>query len=130
MLIFVKKSFLQQKKFMQNDIFRLQHMLESISKIEDFLDGFSSESELVSDDKTLSAVERQFEILGEAANYLSVELKEKHSEIPWHEINGLRNILAHKYFGINASVLWNAYLEDLPPLKKFLENYLKNHVKN
>lgn len=100
-------------------------MLDAITLIETFLSETENVANLLRDTKTLSAVERQFEIIGEAAYHLSETFKSVHPDIPWAEIQGLRHFLAHEYFGINASILWDAYLVDLPPLKKFLQTQLQ-----
>jgi uncharacterized protein with HEPN domain len=62
--------------------------------------------EFTSDSKTVDAVIRNFEIIGEAANRLPEEFKEIHSEIDWHRIRGFRNRIVHDYFGIDYTIVW------------------------
>lgn len=58
--------------------------------------------EFRSDAKTRSAVERQFEIIGEASRQLPGEYRDRYAQIPWRQISGMRNIIAHAYFGITS----------------------------
>lgn len=62
--------------------------------------------------------------IGEAANRLSDEYKEAHPDIPWHQIIGLRNTVAHAYGYIDLGILWETITEDFPPLKFFCEKEL------
>jgi uncharacterized protein with HEPN domain len=60
---------------------------------------------------------KQIEIIGEAANYISDETKEKFSEIQWRQITGLRHVLVHEYFGIDSRLIWQIIVDDIPSLK-------------
>lgn len=75
--------------------------------------------EFTSDSKTIDAVIRNFEIIGEAANRLTDEFKDKHPHIDWHRIRGFRNRIVHDYFGIDYSIVWQIKETFLPDL---LEN--------
>jgi uncharacterized protein with HEPN domain len=69
-----------------------------------------------------NATIKQIEIVGEACNHLSKELKLKYPELEWTQINGFRNISIHEYCGINLHIVWDVAKEDLPLLKvKFNE---------
>lgn len=74
---------------------------------------------------TTDAVVRNLEVIGEAARKLPSEVKEKSPEIEWHKIIGLRNILTHEYFGIDAQIVWDVIENKLEPLgvasKRLLE---------
>ena len=98
----------------------LQHILEAIKSIEDYLNGFDYET-FVKDKKTIDAVVRELEIIGEAANDLSDDFKKKHSEIPFREMADMRNVLIHEYFGVNAKIVWDTCKIDLPKLKEILK---------
>lgn len=63
-----------------------------------------------------SAVERQFEKMGEAARKVSVSLREQHPEISWREIVGLRNILTHRYYAVDDAQIWTIIRDKLPPV--------------
>ena len=58
------------------------------------------------------------QIVGEAANAVSVEFRQEHKEIPWKKIVAMRNLLVHQYFGIDLQEVWDTVQNDLPPLKK------------
>jgi uncharacterized protein with HEPN domain len=60
---------------------------------------------------------KQIEIIGEAANHISDETKEKFSEIQWRQITGLRHVLVHEYFGIDSRLIWQIIVDDIPSLK-------------
>lgn len=65
-----------------------------------------------------------FVIIGEAVARLTDELKEKESQIPWAKIKGLRNIVAHDYFGVDAEEVWQIIKNDLPELEKKIKTIL------
>ena len=69
---------------------------------------------------------KQLEIIGEAANHISQELKEDYQEIEWREIVGLRNILIHEYFGVDERVVWGIITKDIPNLKIHATKILKD----
>jgi uncharacterized protein with HEPN domain len=95
-------------------------MLDAIEKIEKYIQGISYE-EFQKKDFLVDAVIRQCEVLGEAANRLDHALVEKHPEIPWGLIIGMRNRLIHEYFGVKENIVWATCKEDLPALKKNLQ---------
>jgi uncharacterized protein with HEPN domain len=80
-------------------------ILESGQKILQYTAGLTLE-QFSADSKTVDAVIRNFEIIGEAANRLPEEFKETHPEIDWHKIRGFRNRIVHDYFGIDYSIVW------------------------
>ena len=93
----------------------VEDILESCHKIIDYTKGLTFE-EFLSDSKTVDAVIRNFEIIGEAANRLPEEFKETHTEIEWHRIRGFRNRIVHDYLGIDYSIVWQVkevYLSEL-----------------
>ena len=66
------------------------------------------------------------EIIGEASNHISAELKSKFSDIEWAQIVGMRNVFAHEYFGIDSSIVWEIIKNDIPELKEKVEHILKS----
>ena len=69
---------------------------------------------------------KQLEIIGEASNHLSVELKSKFSDIEWSQIVGMRNVFTHEYFGIDATLVWEIIKNDIPELKVSIEVIFKS----
>src|SRR3989344_9351687 len=110
---------MRQKWFMKDNSVYLNHILEAIAKIEKYIKGFDYDS-FESDDKTIDAVVRELEIVGEAAKHVSDSLKDEHPEIPWSKMMGIRNRLIHEYFGVNKKIIWETCETDLPALKKLI----------
>ncbi len=106
------------------DIERVDHMIESINKIFSYTKDLGYEefhdNELVQD-----AVVKNFEVIGEAAYHINSELKDKHNNIEWKKIQGLRHVLVHDYYKVNPEILWNTkdkHLQDLlVDLEKLIE---------
>lgn len=101
----------------------VKDILDAMEKIEEFVSDMSYE-EFINDDKTLSAVIRKFEIIGEATKNLPYEIKEKYPELPWKEMAGMRNRLIHAYFGIDTKLVWDTIHMQLPKIKPELKKIL------
>ena len=93
----------------------LEDIIESAEKILQYTKGISFE-EFSKDNKTVDAVIRNFEIIGEASNLLPDELKDKYSEIDWHRIRGFCNRIVHDYFGVDLQIIWKIILDQIPGL--------------
>ena len=101
---------------MRCDADRLSDMLEAASKIEERITG---EFEAFVKDEMLQVwVIHHLQILGEAARHVSPALVERNPEVPWPQIIALRNIVVHKYFGLNLQQVWMMAQRELPPLKE------------
>ena len=74
------------------------------------------------DEKTIDAVVRNMEVIGEAANRLPDEFKERHSDIEWYKVVGLRNRIVHEYFGIDLEIIWQILQRDLPSLQSSVQS--------
>ena len=98
----------------------VDHILECIRLIEDYLHGKTLEDFLGSV-QLQDAVIRRVEIIGEAAKNLPQDFKEKQPDIPWKEMAGMRDIIAHEYFGVDLKLTWRVATEDLLGLKAKLE---------
>ena len=61
------------------------------------------------------------DIIGEASSHLPTEVREQYVNVPWNMMKGLRNILAHEYFGVDLEIIWRTIKEDLPILKERLQ---------
>lgn len=102
---------------------RLKDIIQAAEDIISFTKDHSQE-ELVNDKLRYYAVVKGVEIIGEAAYMLSLEFKEKHSDIPWNNIIKMRHVLVHGYATILPELLWQTALEDVPVLKKQIEEII------
>ena len=94
----------------------LRDILDSIEKAQRFTRGMDLER-FRSDDKTVFAVVRALEIIGEATKRIPEDVRERHPDLPWREMTGLRDKLIHDYFGVNLDVVWKTATVDLPSLQ-------------
>ena len=97
----------------------LNDIRESIDRIEEYTRGMSLE-DFSKDQKSMDAVARNLEIMGEAASRLPDEFKESHSDIEWYKIVGLRHRIVHEYFGVDFEIIWQILQKDLPELRRSL----------
>jgi len=97
----------------------LEDIVISITKIEEYVQGLDLES-FIDDQKTIDAVVRNLEIIGEAAKYIPEEYAEEHNNLPWSEMISMRNKVIHEYFGVDVDILWQTIQEDLPNLNHVL----------
>ncbi|MEZ0484265.1 HepT-like ribonuclease domain-containing protein [Fibrella aquatica] len=95
-------------------------MIDSGEKIIRYCKGLTYEL-FLDDDKTIDAVIRNFEIIGEAANRLPDEFKDQYPDVDWHKIRGFRNRIVHDYMGIDYSIVWEIKTEFLPALLTLLQ---------
>jgi uncharacterized protein with HEPN domain len=98
----------------------LWDMLEAARSVGRYTEGLSLEQYL-KDEKTRSAVERQLEILGEAARHVSPTCQQAHPEIPWQRIMAQRNVLAHEYGEIDHFIIWKVVVTHIPALIEALQ---------
>ena len=99
----------------RNPILLIEDIIESCYKIKNYTKEYSFD-DFVSDPKTIDAVIRNFEIIGEAANRLPDDFKDSHQHIDWFRIRGFRNRIVHDYFGIDYSIVWKvkeSYIDQL-----------------
>ncbi len=100
-------------------------MLIACRKILEYTEGMRFE-DFLRDERTIDAVVRNLEILGEASKKVSPELKEKYPEIEWSIIARTRDKLIHFYFGVDVGVLWATVRDDIPELERKLEGVIWN----
>jgi len=102
----------------------LQDILESIERIEEYTEGYDFET-FTKDRKTVDAVLRNLEIIGEAAKHIPENIRMQHPEIPWKRVIGLRNVVIHHYFGVDLSIVWVIIKKQLPELKNAVISLLE-----
>ena len=106
----------------------LRDMLENANRAIQFIEGMDFET-FSEDDKTVYAVIRAVEIIGEATRNIPEEIRAKYPEIPWREVSDMRNKLVHRYFGINLEVIWQTLNEDLPMLAATIQEVIRREEK-
>ncbi|MDP3043197.1 MAG: DUF86 domain-containing protein [bacterium] len=106
-----------------NKVF-LEHILESIEFIENYIGGLS-ENDFFNSMEKQDAIVRRLEIIGEASRNLADNFKTANSHIAWRDITDFRNVLIHEYFGVNKDLIWKVVKKDIPELKKEIIKLLK-----
>ena len=101
-------------------ILLLEDIIESIQKIKIYTSGLSL-ADFLKDDKTIDAVIRNFEIIGEASNRIPDEIRDKFQLVNWHRIRGFRNRIVHDYMGIDYEIVWEIIEKDLDELKNKIQ---------
>lgn len=102
----------------------IQDILDSISKIEEYIKGLSFE-EFYQSNITIDAVVRNFEIIGEATRNIPKQIKDRYKEVTWRKIINMRNKVIHEYFGVDEEILWKTIKDDLPIFKTQIQKLLK-----
>jgi uncharacterized protein with HEPN domain len=103
----------------------LEDILEASLKIKRYSNGLNFEA-FIDDDKTMDAVVRNFEIIGEAANRLSDDFRISNPQIEWDRIRGFRNRIVHEYFGIDYEIIWDIIENDLDTLIQQIESLISH----
>ncbi|MBI5739113.1 MAG: DUF86 domain-containing protein [Nitrospirae bacterium] len=98
----------------------INDILTSIKEVDEFTKGMTPD-DFYKDRKTINAVIRSLEVLGEASGKISDDIKSKAPNIPWGKMTGMRNKLIHEYFGVDLEIVWTVIKEDLPPIKPLIE---------
>jgi len=98
----------------------LQDMRKCCTKVLRYSSGLTKQ-QFLDDELTLDAVLRNLEVLGEAAKQIPAEIRERHLQVPWRRIAGLRDVLAHAYFGLEDDTIWQIVSESLPALAAQLD---------
>ena len=108
---------------MKNDTIYLRHILEAIEKVEHYLLNTTYKS-FSANDMMIDAVVRELEIIGEASSKLSKEFKDNHPDVAFRDATDMRNFLIHEYFGVRKEIVWETCQEDLPKVKKLIDDLL------
>src|SRR3990172_10787272 len=104
----------------RNPFHALEDILEAIGKIRTYTSGMTVEI-FTADNKTIDAVIRNLEVIGEAAASVPADFQVEHPEIPWEDMRAMRNVLIHEYFGVSVPIVWDTVKRDLPPLAADIE---------
>ena len=100
----------------KDNLVYVRHILDAISAIQSYTEGMNFRK-FKEDPKTIDAVVRQFEIIGEASSKIPPQIRARYASVPWKSIIGLRNILIHDYMGIDIKRVWQVIKKELHPLK-------------
>ena len=103
----------------------LEDVLEAVANIVEFV-GSMNRKEFEADKKTLHAVVRNLEVIGEAVKSVPTEIRDSNKQVSWQRIAGLRDILIHHYFEIDTDIVWDIVQNKLPELKLQIEAVLAN----
>ena len=103
----------------------LQDILVAMTRIAEYLKGYDFD-QFKKDHKTVDAVIRNFEIIGEVSRKLPDHIKENNPDLPWDEMYLLRNKVSHEYFGIDYEIIWDVCINHLPENRKQIQSILKN----
>lgn len=101
----------------------LEDILEGTRKITAYT-GNLSKAAFLEDEKTIDAVVRNLEVIGEAVKKLPEDLRAQHSAVEWKKISGLRDILIHEYFGLDAEIVWDIVQTKVPALDREVRSML------
>ena len=103
----------------------VQDILEAIIEVKVFTQRMEPE-DFAGDKKTINAVVRSLEVMGEAAKRIPDDVRQKYPDIPWRSMAGMRDKLIHEYFGIDLDIVWEVINVELPPLKPLVRQVLED----
>jgi len=102
----------------------IEDIINAMEKSTNFIKDLSYKK-FIQDDKTVFAVVRALEIIGEAVKSIPNNLRKKYPEIPWKDMAGMRDKVIHEYLGVKLSLVWKTVKEEMPPLKPLFEKMLR-----
>ena len=102
----------------------LEDMIQSMERIVEYIQGYELH-DFRKDFRTVDAVIRNFEVIGEASKNIPQEIKIKYQDVPWEEMYRLRNKITHEYFGIDYEIIWDIANNYIPANLKDLNEILK-----
>jgi len=103
---------------------RLEDLKQAMARVRQYTKGLTYE-EFVEDEKTMDAVLRNLEVIGEAARNIPEELRGEYPDVEWHRMIGLRNIISHEYFGVDMQIIWEVATRNVPETEPLVADMLK-----
>ncbi len=111
----------------RNSLLLVEDMLIAGRKIQKYVSGMTFD-DFIADDRTIDAVVRNFEIIGEAASRVDEGFQLSAPFIPWQQLRGYRNRLIHEYFGVDYTIVWDIIRLELDDLLKEIEDLLNDNL--
>jgi uncharacterized protein with HEPN domain len=108
----------------RNILLYIKDILQNMEDAEMFISG-QTYDDFVLDKKTVNAVIRSIEVIGEAAKNIPKGIREKYPTIPWKEMAGMRDKVIHFYFGVDLELVWISVKESIPSIRPLLEDILQ-----
>lgn len=100
-------------------------ILTAIQEVEDFTRAMGYEN-FAGDKKTVNAVVRSLEVMGEAAKRVPDAVRLQYPDVPWKRMTGMRDKLIHEYSGVDLEIVWTVVKTELPPVKPLIEHILRD----
>ena len=102
----------------------LRDILDAMEKTQEFIKNLTYE-QFAEDDKTVFAVVRALEIIGEATKKVADSIRKEYPDVPWQDMAGMRDILIHAYFGVDIRTVWLTVTEKIPHVKPLIQQILE-----
>ncbi len=103
--------------------FYVQDILENMHDAEEFIRGMTYE-QFLNDKRTINAVLRSLQVIGESAKRVPDEVRERYPEVPWREMAGMRDKITHDYLDVDIEIVWRVLTENIPQIRPLLDQVL------